>query len=53
MRYALMQVKVAVASLVMRFDLQPGPEQVLPIRRDPASPLLGFVGGIHLRFTPL
>lgn len=52
-RYAMQLVKVAVATLVLHFRLTPGPEQVLPVQRDPASLVLGIKGGIWLRFEPL
>ena len=53
MRFALMQVKVALATLLLQFRVSPAPEQLLPPTRDPSSPLLAFLGGIWLRFQPL
>lgn len=53
MRYALMQVKVALATLVLQFAVRPAPEQQLPPTRDPGQALLAFQGGVWLRFHPL
>lgn len=53
MRYAMQALKVAVASVLLRFEVTPAPEQVLPVERDPAAPILGFKGGVWLRFRPV
>ncbi|XP_034237384.1 probable cytochrome P450 28c1 [Thrips palmi] len=53
MRYAMQQVKVALASVLLRFEVTAGPEQVLPVERDPEAGILGFKGGVWLRFRAL
>lgn len=53
MRFAMQQMKILLATLMLRFQVVPGPEQVLPVTRDAASPILGIQGGVWLRFQPL
>lgn len=53
MRFAMQEMKVVLATLLLRLQVEPGPEQVLPPKRDATSPILGIQGGIWLRFRPL
>ncbi|KAK3930578.1 Cytochrome P450 9e2 [Frankliniella fusca] len=53
MKYATLKVKTAIATLLQRFEVTPGEQQVLPIKRDPKAFIINYEGGIWLKFRPL
>ncbi|KAE8740736.1 Cytochrome P450 CYP6 [Frankliniella occidentalis] len=53
MKYGSLQVKVALVTLIQRFEVSPGDKQVLPLQRDPTAPFLNYKGGMWLKFRPL
>ncbi|KAE8742072.1 Cytochrome P450 CYP6 [Frankliniella occidentalis] len=53
MKYGTLQVKVALATVLQRFEVLPGEKQVLPVQRDPMAGLLNYKGGIWLKFRAL
>ena len=52
-RFALMQVKAGIASIVSGFEISPTSRTPIPIVPDPANFLLGVKEGLWLKFSPL
>lgn len=52
-RFGTLQVKVALASVLLHLEVLPAPELVLPPQRDPKATVMGILGGPWLRFRPI
>ena len=49
MRFALLEAKLGLASIVRKFNLLPSPKTTEPLQYDPVSGIAYVKGGLHIK----